>query len=360
MFEHPTVIITGAGSSMEYGLPSGKEIFEALRLEARAYYQNLQPQSASTLIRLRVKDNFLPLESFSFAYFMSTLNETESTLLQAQLLRINETIDSQFDNSIDEYIYNNMTYSRIGKLLSIWRLYASLYQEAWDRERNTKILSKRSDHMFSIQSNESLDRSWLASLAHKITKGCETVDDLTRNKLSILTFNYDSYIEQGLLALIRGSERFAKVKSLDFINIIHINGKLNSSEEFDIYQPDYTDQPFVDLSVFTEMESNTRNIYMVNETVNPTVVKDRRRASSLINKASKVFVVGFAFDSNNVAIMGLDNLNTTQSLYALNFDGDIQLTNRIANVGVNKNTIIGSNQNKIGCGTAMLKGFLDQ
>lgn len=360
MFEQPTVIITGAGSSMEYGLPSGKEIFEALRLEARAHYQNLQSQSASSLIRLRVEDSFLPLESFSFAYFMSTLNDTETTLLQSQLLRINETIDSQFDNSIDEYIYNNMTYSRIGKLLSIWRLYASLYQEAWDMERNTKILSKRSDHMFSIQSYENSDRSWLASLAHKITKGCETVEDLKKNKLSILTFNYDTFIEQGLLALIRGSERFRKLENLDFIEIIHINGKLNSSEVFDIYSSDYNAQPFVDLSVFKEMESNTRNIYMVNESVSPVTLRDRRKAANSISLANKIFVLGFAFDPNNVEILTLDKLNNNQSLYALNYDGDIQLTNRIKSVGANKNTIVGSDTNRIGCARAALKGFFDQ
>jgi len=359
MFEQPTVIITGAGSSMEFGLPSGKDIFEALKTQARAHHQSLQPQPKHSIHRLRSADSFIPVKNFTFAQALGILDKGEIQLLKRQLLDINGTIDVQFDNSIDEYLYNNETYNRVGKLLSIWRLYCSLYNEAFDVNRHKKILSLRSEHMIGVSGANNSSRTWLASLAHKITQGCQTVEDLQKNKLSILTFNYDSYIEKGLLSLIKASNRFSKLENLDFIEIIHINGQLKLSDTFELIHNRWDNELYVEKSAFLEIDKNTKNIVMVNEPISKVIEQDRKQAVHHLKIAEKVFVLGFAFDPNNVATIGLND-TLDQTLFALNYDGNIQLKNRIRSVGENHNTIIGSSQNKIGCHEAAINGFFDQ
>lgn len=357
MFEQPTVIITGAGSSMEFGLPSGKDIFQALRHEARNVDFNYFISSGNEKVPTSL--DYLPTESFTFSNLINAVNAGSTLNLRSQILNINSTIDLQCDDSIDEYLFNNSSYNQIGKLLSIWRLYCSLYQTAFNQERR-EILSLRSSHMYSVDSMYGTSRSWIASLADKIKQGCLSVDDLKKNKLSILTFNYDSYIEEGLRSLLTASERFSELKDLDFIDIIHINGKLNLTPTFDMIWSHHDQKMIASKKPYLEIEENTKNIFMVNEVISEEIKASRTKAKELLAMSEKIFILGFAFDPNNVSTVGLSKLHPAQNLYALNYDGDIQLSNRIKSIGVNNNTIIGSTANKVGCREAALKGFFDQ
>jgi len=350
MFETPTVIITGAGTSVEFGLPSGKDIFTTLQREAKKSISrwNGQPNL--------LDDGTSPTPSLTLFNLISFLEKREGKF-QSQLQKIGQTIDIQFDDSIDEYLFNNQEFQDIGKLLSVWRLYCSLYQEAY--LNNRRLLSRRSEHMFKTSPTNKATKSWLASLAHKITKDCQTVDDLRKNKLSILTFNYDPLIKEGLLSLIKGSGRFSKISSLDFIEIIHVNGKLNISDTFNLKVDDWNHKHVVGQDLFREIEENTNNIFMINEGINSKISTSRENAKRLLQGSKKIFALGFAFDPNNVKLVGLDMLDSEQNLYALNYNGDIQLKNRIKMVAENKITIIGTSANAVGASEAAAQGLFD-
>lgn len=350
MFETPTVIITGAGTSVEFGLPSGKDIFQSLQKQAEesTSHWNGQPQL--------INDGIIPTPSLTFRNLISVIEKKEKNLLP-QLLKIGQKIEIQFDDSIDEYLFNNQEFQNIGKLLSIWRLYCSLYQEAFSNNR--KILSRRSDHMLKTSPSKNASKSWLASLAHKITKNCLTIEDLKKNKLSILTFNYDPLIEEGLISLIRGSGRFSNIKNLDFIEIIHVNGELKMSDSFNLNVNGWSGEPVLSQDIFEEININTKNIFMINEDTNLNIIKSRKIAKNLIQNSHKIFSLGFAFDPNNVRLIGLDALGLEQELYALNYNGDVQLKNRIRMVSENKTTIIGTPDKSVSASEATAQGFFD-
>lgn len=351
MFEEPTVIITGAGSSMEFGLPSGKDIFATLEKEAKNSISRWQGQPAL------INDGIIPTPSFSFFNLISYLDEKDK-VFQTQLQQIGRTIDLQFDDSIDEYLYNNEKFQEVGKLLSVWRLYCSLYQEAIFN--NKKILSRRDDHMFKTSPIKNATKSWLASLAHKITKDCQNVEELNQNKLTIITYNYDSLIEEGLYSLIRASGKFEKLKKLDFIDIIHVNGKLKTASTFPLKIEAWSGKSFLQQDILQDIKNNSKNIFMVNENTDIETSAVRKVARNYIKNSQKIFSLGFAFDKNNVELIGLDKLTSTQKLYALNYDNGIQLKNRIGKISENNNTIIGSNTSPISSSEAVQKGFFDQ
>ncbi len=180
MIEKPTVLILGAGASKPYGFPSGEE----LMLEI---LEDIRPNSGSELFRTLLRFDFKPRD----------IDDFYTGLKHARKF------------SVDEFLERQPEFMEIGKTAITLKL--SIYE--------------KEDELFEPKSDE----DWYRYLWAKLSD--TTFEDFNKNKLSIITFNYDRSIEHFLFtamgALYRRSEQDCE-KKLKEIPIIHVHGRLGA------------------------------------------------------------------------------------------------------------------------------------
>ena len=156
MITRPTTLILGAGASQPFGFPTGSE------LRARIL----------GLTRLNDTDSKNLLSIFGFN--------------QDQVMFFCDSFRKSGKASIDSFLEHRQEFSRIGKYAIAVAL----------------ISNEDENKLFDVR-----NLNWYQYLYSKITTDFFPTDflDLTRNRLSILTFNYDRSIEHYFLHALSNS-----------------------------------------------------------------------------------------------------------------------------------------------------------
>jgi len=282
MIKEKTVFILGAGASVPYGYPTGKE----LRVEIYTEHPN-------------------NLKNASFREYDSTV--PPSMIEQAESLA--KKFEKSSTESIDLFLARNTEFSQTGLLAIVLTVLR--------REQHSRFREK------SYQP----EQDWYTLLFTKMTESFTKRDDYKEfgnNNVSFVTFNYDRSLEFILHESLRNSFGLAKdneiVEQLREIPIFHVYGKIADLPWEDPdgipYLNSEPDKPINQYPI-KDYEKLLENI----QTMHKRSEEDRSVMVKQIADATKVFFLGFGYAQENIEILNLKStLQKGQLIYGTAFD----------------------------------------
>jgi hypothetical protein len=224
-----TLLILGAGASMDYGFPSGEMLIDEIInfIDGASFELNIKNRILLSLILQQ--------------YYLLTNTETN------QLLNIKNSLKDCYKDvmdfynilinsspaSIDDFLYQsskiNKSYEIIGKALIV--LMISKYENAADSFLTYVGESPENNKYYNGVKFRKLKRGWYSYLWKKLYEG-STEDDLKNSlkNLTIISFNYDRSLEYFLHSRImnmfnKTSEESTKIMNDNFY-IHHVYGQI--------------------------------------------------------------------------------------------------------------------------------------
>jgi hypothetical protein len=180
MITKKTVLILGAGASMDYGFPSGRELLE----DIKAGISDMR------------KDLFRKLQDYEAS--PDKINDFFINLIHSDPL------------SIDAFLERRTEFIPLGKLAIVMMLYP--------KEIDNNLFEQGSLH-------------WYQYLRNSLLKNSSSPEEFGNNKLAIITFNYDRSMEHYLYTVFQSTynlyddeKKCAEI--LRKIPIIHVYGSL--------------------------------------------------------------------------------------------------------------------------------------
>ena len=167
--------------------------------------------------------------------------------------------------------------------------------------------------------------NWISALLRKHLDNVNPISEVRDNNLTIVTFNYDTIIENFLTQSIRKIPKFKDSAKQLMPKVLHVYGAFNELQDYPRSQ---------------DILRHAENISYIhdNDEENTETLTDIKNE---ISQAECIFIVGF-----DAAIQNSDKINLSESRahkFALNYDGNIGLNNRLADVGVpSENIMTGS------------------
>lgn len=180
MIERRTVFILGAGASMPYGMPSGDQ----LRRE-------------------------LCGASFAPNGVHSNLLESTVDIARGEIAHFADFFRKSNQRSIDAFLSRQERFRDIGKFC--------IAAELCSRERQESVIGDIED-------------DWYALLLEALTRDAITLQDVRRNQIRIVTFNYDRSLEYYLFESLKHTFPNATdadiLTTIDGFGILHVYGCL--------------------------------------------------------------------------------------------------------------------------------------
>lgn len=260
-----TVLILGAGASVPYGYPTAKELREF------------------------VVTSFIN----EYSQYLRQKSKPESEVINAsqKFSHLIQTFRQSSNKSFDLFLSRNRKkYYTDGKFILAWSI---LYFEA---------LSKF---------NEDIDRpdtDWYTYIFNEMTDKMTKSSDLekfTKNKLKLLSFNYDrsfeEFIFQSLFFSFSGDNEDV-MKAASWIKVLHIYGKILELQwENPSIGEKYKTNNILDLT--TKAKDNIEIIY-------DERISKSEEIKKIIMEAERIFFLGFGYSLENIEALGLRNILT--------------------------------------------------
>src|SRR3989344_5268027 len=251
MITKPTVLVLGAGASNPYGYPTGKQLKKTM-LEELA-----NPSSRMVSI-------------FSYQAF----GERDIQSFRKALLRSGQA-------SIDAFLEHQPRFMEMGKLAITVALAA---------KENT-------DGMFIIG-------DWYEHLFRALDA---RPDEFSKNKFSIVTFNYDRSIETFLVNSLKYSYDKTEEdagKILSSIPIIHLHGQIGNLP----WQDKQTNREYGNIDDNFQIKQSSAGIRIIHEA---DAAKDAAFIASrkLIGDAEQIYFLGFGYHPDNIARLGIAEID---------------------------------------------------
>ena len=252
MITIPTVLVLGAGASDPYGFPYGLRLLS----EIENSISNTNHQWWDTIDQLKI-----PREDVT--YFLNEL------LLSGQ-------------PSIDAFLEQRSELLKVGKLV------IALAIANHEREQNLTQISVRTNGFYHY-------------LFAKLNASRE---DFSKNRLSIITFNYDRSIEQFLFLALKHSWNISDEECKEILNnipLIHVHGNLGllpwQGDKFRVYSREYTPE---------DIQFSSEQIIVISE--GQETSKEFQHAFQLMKKAKRIYFLGFGYNPTNLKRLGIDRL----------------------------------------------------
>ena len=255
-----------------------------------------------------------------------------------QMFSFYRDLSEQPSETIDMFIRDNPGYSLLGKVLLSQEILLNMYS-VHEHQMNLKTFA---EWEFNGR------RNWYHVLVNALRAGANDAEDLKKNRLTVLTFNYDLSLERGLAASLPNSQRFLGADVNEVVEILHVNGA----------PPELPDR-ITDAGEF--IVKSAQRFALVEEEVESDLSEVRDRAREAVANAHRVFVMGFHFDATNVTTIGLRFAREKGPVFCLNFNGNAGVRKRILDLNIPESSIwAGTPEKELHIDEALANGFLEQ
>jgi len=279
MISKPTVLILGAGASAPYGFPTGKKLVEdVLKFNASGSH----------------------IWSLSLSEIKKELNIYDGP----DLKDFKNSLKLSGRNSVDAFLESRPEFLIVGKALIAYFIFI------YEFDSKEQIFNTNDDNLYR----------YLVEFLYKYAKN---YTEFKKNKLSILTFNYDRSLEYFLYNAIRNnySSKSDPIGSpLESIPIVHLHGSLGSlndvdfgSEKMSINMNEMVN-PKDKKNIKDNIKKAVENIIVIHENENIDKYPQFEKARKLIDEAQRIYFLGFGYDPINMKRLGLQKL-ITHKLY---------------------------------------------
>lgn len=257
MINTPTVLILGAGASAPYGFPSGSTLKDKI-------CDNLS---------LLTNDASVELQREGFT--------------KDEIRKFRTDLHGSATFSVDAFLERRREYENVGK--------AAIVQV-----------------LMPLENKDALHGDWYEHLFNKLCIPFkEGFEDFDKNKISILTYNYDRSLEQFLMTALKsnsGKEYEECVEKLSKIPIVHLHGKMGDL----LYKQGVASRREYDTRLDEgDISRFSRGIKIIHEDINND--PEFKQAHDLISGAKRVYFLGFGYDPMNLERLKLtpDSFNRT-------------------------------------------------
>ncbi len=258
MISKKTVLILGAGASCHLDFPLGQALIEDVyrfvyaesvgirNVSATVLQQGNQPLIDAKFKNAELLERFLDLSG--------AIKKDGKKYTSKDVEQFAEHLFRSQPSSIDFFLEKNPHYGLLGKICIIFCLSRHENQHSWRH--------------FPSRFPERLQREfpnfgWYQYLWHRMTEGCKTLNDLIKNKITIITFNYDRSLEHYLMEAIKSffnAEEADAAEVFKAIKIKHVYGKLGKFYWEVNYLEDSSskgpDEIMMETAVYTPWEIN--------------------------------------------------------------------------------------------------------
>jgi hypothetical protein len=327
MFTRDTVIIVGAGGSVEYGFPSGVEIMNDLLKENQTNqfssynkYKNLLDAPFDTFLRSEGLGHYRQSAVRLF---------TKAKEMTADSIDLNADFDAET--------------SKLAKVYAVRKILRGAYRLDNTSDEFQKLrLSKN-----WCASRDGADLHWISQLFNKWVDGCHNVEQLRRNKLRIVTFNYDTVIEDAFLHLLQTNPKYQGAAKDLLPKVYHVHGRFPELPE--TLDANWLEQTADKIRFVQDteqlMDSYSGDVDLLN-------------AQQAVERAQLIFLAGFDAHQRNCSLIEINKASA--DLVALNFDGNPRLRKRLRALGVKDDQVMsGTEQNPLRLRHACKRGFFD-
>jgi len=266
MITRPTVLILGAGASKEFGFPVGRELLRLICAELNT--------DSDTGLKDRLRE-----QGFSPPY----------------MGKFGRALQLSGEPSVDAFLEHRREFVEIGK--------TSLAIKLIEREQEDALFANRL---------RPKDASWYEYLW---TRMHGSFEDFSKNKLAVLTFNYDRSLEHFLfvaLANAFGKSASECTEALRTLSIIHLYGLLG-----DYPYTDAAGRPYRPNLTPNNIQKCVKGIRIVSEEVDRDPVFEN--ASALLQEAEIVCFLGFGFHRTNMERLRIGQSKRNPQLYSTGF-----------------------------------------
>jgi hypothetical protein len=319
-----TVFLLGAGASWHYGFPTGETLVKEIRKKGAIlarYYQH----------SFKVGNPERP----RFVRMPATDAQTQWKLAWERCERLNRALQQANPLVIDYFLGLNPDLQEVGKLLIAWVLLA---REASSRQKHR-----------NVNREDPAEDDWCRFVTHQLGVGCLNSEDLLKNKVSFVTFNYDTSLEARLHGGLRHIELFAPSDIEKFLGgsrIIHVYGKLANSQPDAIPWSVEKDDPdkFNEFNwgdyhmnfakLLDAIHDASADLRVIDPHNKGSDVENVQIARTQIVHAKRLFILGYGFDENNNQRLNLSEAirQHKKQVYFTNFDNNRNINKRASKV----------------------------
>jgi len=249
MITVPTVLILGAGASMDFGFPSGTGLIEGI---LKSTNPDGDGRARGQLIELGFK--------------VDQINRFHSQLSQAAM------------PSIDDFLEHNHEFIRIGK--------TAIAQ--------TLVRYERPEVLFRLENN------WYKYLFGKMMTEFAAFKN---NRLSVITFNYDRSLEHFLFTTLKnsfGKDDAAVTEALRSIPIIHFYGRLGYLP----WQTQHDSREYHRNNDIRAIDTASLFITVIHE-AEGQVSEKVTQARKALHEAERIVFLGFGYHRTNLERLAL-------------------------------------------------------
>jgi len=301
MFEKPTVFILGAGASWHYSYPTGEHLVKRILEKTVMLIRSLN--------ELRdIYGDQIVLSPPKFFIDNMPLRSTYGDYVKF-FQNFYDRLRSADPPVIDYFLGWNQDLKEIGRFMISWVI---LDSEREHKEAGGNYNRQRAIADAAYADNRRIGRienfsdNWYRFILYKILSGCNSQEDVFYNRVSFITFNYDTSLERFLYQGLR-SIKFRNGSFLDFERFlegkfIHVYG-LISEDPYSKKENIIRNFGFLnDFNLFTndldfiyDASKGIRTIEPDNKTNNDVL----GLAHDLLVNAEEVYILGYGFDPQN-------------------------------------------------------------
>lgn len=284
MITKPTVFVLGAGASKQFGYPLGSGLVDII-------LNNFSLSNSKNSVS--GKDN--PIEIFLGLGFSE--NDIDSFRYE---------LSYAATPSIDAFLEHRQEEERLLGRLAI--AYALIPFE------QTQLLFTKD--------------SWYYNLLNKINPA---LDNLEKNRISFITFNYDRSLEHFLMMAL--TNRFKKSENqvnekLKKIPIVHLYGKLGNLP-WESNKPEEFSRDYHPICTPDLIRKSSKSLKIIHDKFNPEDA-DFKLAKQLLAAAKKIYFLGFGYHTDNLERLRIKSLsNSPSNLYLSDINSPTPRTSRI-------------------------------
>lgn len=253
MINKDTVFILGAGASMPYGFPSGKKLRELI-------------------------------------CSLGNQNNTKGAIVYQQFSGVAHNFIHEFKHShvasIDAFLARHPKYEEVGKF-------------------TIALLLSGFENRHKLEAPIDPDGDWYFYLWNILLDGAEKAKDILKNRIKVITFNYDRSLEHYLFTSIQNTFTLPSHETLDIVkqlNILHIYGSL---DEYGLSHGG-TPRTYTPLTDPSLIRSSANCLKIIPEIRDDTEELDKAR--KWLSESSNVFILGFGYDALNLERLNYEEI----------------------------------------------------